>query len=143
MSDEGASDLPLPQAGGGRGVGPRFRLERPTERVRALRKSPTEAEQLLWSKLRRSQLGGLKFSRQMPVAGYVPDFLCRSHKLIIELDGSQHADAIEYDAVRTKNLEALGYRVLRFWNNDLTQNMDGVLEAILGAARGCERVPTP
>ena len=124
-------------------MGPHFRLERPTERVRALRNASTEAEKLLWSKLRRSQLGGLKFSRQMPVAGYVPDFLCRSHKLIVELDGSQHADATDYDAARTVKLEALGYRVLRFWNSDLTGNMEGVLEAILAAARDCERAPTP
>lgn len=124
-------------------MGPRFRLGRPTARARAARSEPTEAETLLWKKLQRSQLGGLKFSRQMPILDYRPDFVCRSHKLIVELDGSQHADAVGYDDHRSKRLEAIGFRVLRFWNSDLTQNMDGVLEAILTAATDAEREPTP
>ncbi len=122
-------------------MGPRFCLGRPTKEVRALRNNATEAEKLLWSRLRGSQLGDLKFSRQMPLAGYRCDFVCRSHKLIVELDGSQHVDAAAYDAQRTANLKGIGLHVIRFWNNDLTANMDGVLEAILSAAAG--RGPTP
>jgi len=79
----------------------------------------------------------------MPIAGYFADFVCRSHKLIVELDGSQHVEAQPHDEVRTKQLEAAGYRVVRFWNNDLTSNMPGVLETILNAAIGTERVPPP
>ncbi len=132
-------------------MGPRYRLGRPTERARGLRNNPTAAEELLWSRLRKSQLGGLKFSRQMPIAGHFADFACRSVKLVVELDGSQHGDMSDGDAERTRRIEALGYKVIRFWNNDLTTNMAGVLEAILAAARGHERgvayeggrVPTP
>lgn len=146
------SALPLPLAGGDRGVGPRppqatpakFRLERPTERARQLRADPTAAEALLWSKLRKSRLGGLTFTRQLPVAGYFGDFGCRGLKLIVELDGSQHVENAEADAERTRRIEAEGYRVIRFWNNDLKSNMDGVLEAILTAATACGwRGPTP
>jgi len=84
-------------------------------------------EQLLWLQLKGGRLGGLKFSRQMPIAGYFGDFVCRAKRLVVELDGSQHADANAYDAERTSALEAAGYRVIRFWNNDLTSNMYGVL----------------
>lgn len=125
-------------------MGPRFRLDRPTARARELRNDPTAAEELLWSKLRKSQLGGLKFSRQMPIAGHLADFACRKAKLVVELDGSQHADMAAADAERTRRIEAEGYRVLRFWNNDLTSNMEGVLQAILAAALpDGERGPTP
>ncbi|MET3722881.1 endonuclease domain-containing protein [Sphingomonas trueperi] len=125
-------------------MGPRFRLDRPTERARKLRNDPTAAEELLWSKLRKSQLGGFKFSRQMPIAGHFADFACRKAKLVVELDGSQHAEMTAADAERTRRIEAEGYRVLRFWNNDLTSNMEGVLQAILTAASpGGERGPTP
>jgi very-short-patch-repair endonuclease len=151
-----ASALPLPPAGGDRGVGPRppratpitesakFRLERPTERARELRNDPTAAEELLWSRLCRSRLDGLKFTRQLPIAGHFADFACRKPKLVIELDGSQHVDAAEADAERTRRMERGGYRAIRFWNNDLTSNMGGVLEAILTAATACGwRGPTP
>lgn len=124
-------------------MGPRHRLDRPTERARDLRNESTNAEQILWRQLKGSRLQGLKFSRQMPIAGYFADFVCRSHRLIVELDGSQHVDASAYDATRTQALEAAGYRVVRFWNNDLTSNMAGVLETILTAAIGTERAPTP
>ena len=124
-------------------MGARFRLGRPTERARELRGNPTEAEKLLWRQLRGSRLGGLKFSQQMPVAGYFRDFLCRSARLVVELDGSQHVEAADYDAARTRTLEAAGYRVLRFWNNDLTTNMAGVLETILNAASAAAGCPPP
>ncbi len=124
-------------------MGPRHRLDRPTERARDLRNEATNAEQMLWRQLKGLRLQDLKFSRQMPIAGFFADFVCRSHKLIVELDGSQHVEAATYDVKRTQALEAAGYRVVRFWNNDLTSNMPGVLETILAAAIGTERVPTP
>ena len=124
-------------------MGSRFRLGRPTALARTLRNNANEIENLLWARLRRRQLGGLKFSRQMPIAGFVADFVCRSARLVIELDGSQHADAVVYDAQRTKAIEAQGYRVIRFWNSDVLTNMDGVLETIRGAAISGDREPTP
>ena len=124
-------------------MGPSHRLDRPTERARNLRNDATNAEQMLWRQLKGSRLQDLKFSRQMPIAGYFADFVCRSHKLIVELDGSQHIEGQPHDDARTKQLEAAGYRVVRFWNNDLTSNMPSVLETILNAAIGTERVPTP
>lgn len=143
VGDGEDSALPLPKAGGDRGVGPRFRLDRPTEKARALRNNPTAAEELLWSRLRKSQLGGLTFMRQIPVAGYFGDFGCRKAKLVVELDGSQHLDSAA-DEERTRRIESEGYRVIRFWNNDLTPNMEGVLQTILAAAfPNGERAPTP
>lgn len=114
-------------------MGPRYRLDRPTERARELRHAPTAAESLLWSRLRRSQLGGLKFTRQLPTAGHFADFACRGARLVVELDGSQHVEMSVQDAERTRRIEAEGYRVIRFWNNDLMSNMEGVLQAILAA----------
>ncbi|MEP7007211.1 MAG: DUF559 domain-containing protein [Sphingomonas bacterium] len=124
-------------------MGARFRLGRPTERARELRNELTLHEELLWLRLKGGRLNGLKFSRQMPIAGYFGDFVCRRAKLIVELDGGQHADAEAYDAERTRSIEAAGYRVIRFWNNDLTSNMDGVLETIVAAADVAGREPTP
>ncbi len=124
-------------------MGPRFRLDRPTEEARALRNNATLHEAILWRRLKASQLEGLKFTRQLPIAGFKADFACRSHRLVVELDGSQHADAVEYDTARTRAIEKASYRVIRFWNNDLTSNMDGVLETILTTARDLEREPTP
>ena len=124
-------------------MGSRFKLGRPTAEVRALRNNPTPHETMLWLQLKGSRLVGLKFSRQMPIAGYRVDFVCRSRRLVVELDGSQHAEALEYDAGRTRAIEQAGYRVIRFWNNDLTSNMDGVLETIAAAALGSDREPTP
>jgi crossover junction endodeoxyribonuclease RuvC len=79
----------------------------------------------------------------MPIAGYFGDFACRAKRLVVELDGSQHVEAEAYDLERTSALERAGYRVIRFWNNDLTSNMDGVLETIAAAADVTGREPTP
>ena len=126
-------------------MGARFRLGRPTERARDLRNDPSLHEQLLWLRLKGGRLKGLKFSRQLPIAGYFGHFVCRAKRLVVELDGSQHAEAADeaYDAERTFALEAAGYRVIRFWNSDLTSNMDGVLETIVNAADVAGREPTP
>jgi len=101
--------------------------------ARNLRQNPTEAEKRLWSRLRRKQLGGYRFRRQSPIGGYVVDFVCPSRKIIIEVDGGQHSAS--RDADRTKWLEGEGYRVLRYWNHDVLENTDGVLNDILSNLR--------
>ena len=99
--------------------------------ARRLRRNQTDAERVLWFQLRGRRLRGLKFKRQVPIDRYVVDFCCSDARLIIELDGGQHATRILEDSNRTKILEAMGYLVLRFWNNDVLQNNEGVLEEIL------------
>ncbi len=101
--------------------------------ARALRKSPTDAEAILWSRLRNRQMAGRKFRRQVPLLGYVVDFVSLDARLIVELDGRQHADRAEQDAKRTSDLEAAGFIVLRFWNTDIFTGLDGVLTAIHAA----------
>ena len=98
-------------------------------RARLLRRESTPAEKLLWRALRETKLA--KFRRQMPVGPYFADFAAFSERLIIELDGGQHSP--EVDAARTRFIEAQGYRVLRFWNNDVIENVEGVLAAITDA----------
>ncbi len=102
--------------------------KRLTPLARKLRKDPTEAEKRLWSRLKGEQLGA-RFTRQYPIGSAVIDFACGSLRLVIELDGGQHADS-QSDLVRTGLIEAQGYRVIRFWNNDVLANTDGVLTVI-------------
>src|SRR3972149_4083951 len=98
--------------------------------ARELRKNPTEAERKLWKYLRLRQLGGYKFRRQQPLGSYIVDFVCFEKKLIVELDGGQHSIQINYDAKRTEWLETHGFRVLRFWNNDVLEEIEIVKELI-------------
>jgi very-short-patch-repair endonuclease len=107
------------------------------EKARQLRANATDREVRLWRHLRRSPLLGSHFRRQVPIGPYVADFVCMAARLIIEVDGSQHGDAAfkARDDVRTRWLEREGYRVLRFWN-DLSENINGVLEAIHAALYG-------
>ncbi len=102
-----------------------------TKLARKLRQNLTDAERRLWYRLRASRLEGHKFRRQIPIGKYIADFVCESTKLIVELDGGQHSDMTDQDAKRTIELEHFGYHVIRFWNNDVFENMDGVLGAIL------------
>ncbi len=102
--------------------------KRLTPMARKLRKNPTEAEQRLWLRLRGEQLGA-RFTRQYPIGNAVVDFACRSLRLAVELDGGQHANS-EADMARTRMIETMGYRVIRFWNNDVLANTEGVLTAI-------------
>jgi len=99
--------------------------------ARRLRRSQTDAERALWLRLRDRRLAGWKFKRQTPIDRFIVDFCCADSKLIVELDGGQHAVQTAQDAERTQTLSALGYLVLRFWNNDVLTNIDGVLEDIL------------
>ena len=100
-------------------------------RARILRNSATDAERCLWQHLRLKQLGGFKFRRQVPLQGYIADFLCMELKLVVELDGGQHADQTAYDEIRTGVLQGAGYRVLRYWNDDALLHTAEVLEDIL------------
>lgn len=105
----------------------------PHDYAQQLRLQPTDAEHRIWQRLRARQLGW-KFRRQVPLCGYIVDFCCHERRLIVELDGGQHADSA-YDQERDQTLRKQGYRVLRFWNNDVLTNTDGVMEVIL---RACE-----
>ncbi len=110
--------------------------------ARQLRRDATNAEHLLWKQLRNRQVGGLNFRRQVPIGPYVADFVCLELRLIVEVDGGQHAAERDRDAARTAWLESRGYRVIRFWNNEVIENMDGVVEAIQRAA-GATISPSP
>ena len=101
-------------------------------RARKLRQNATDAETLLWRHLRDRRLAGFKFRRQHVIGHYIVDYVCPSEKLIVELDGGQHADRADYDERRTGYLESNGFRVVRFWNNDLLRDVDSVLVVILG-----------
>ena len=98
-----------------------------------LRKNPTDAERRLWRHLRRKGLNGLRFRRQAPIGPYIADFYCAAQSLVIEVDGGQHGASA--DAARDTWLALHGYRVLRFWNNDVLSNTEAVLAAILEGAR--------
>ncbi len=99
--------------------------------ARTLRRNQTDAERKLWSRIRNRQLLGFKFRRQFPIAPYIVDFVCAEARLIVELDGSQHRTAQEYDRKRSEYLMQCGYRVIRFWDNDALLATDAVLEKIL------------
>jgi len=101
--------------------------------ARRLRRSFTDAETKLWTRLRARQLRAVKFRRQEPLGPYIVDFCSPDPKLVVEVDGGQHAEEIERDAVRTTALEEMGFRAIRFWNNEVLQNLDGVCERIAGA----------
>jgi len=103
--------------------------------ARKLRRNSTDVEALPWSQLRASRLSGRKFVRQFPIGRAVVDLACRSAKLAIKLDGGQHATALSEDADRTAMIEAYGYSVIRFWNDEVTENLDGMLEEIIQALR--------
>ena len=103
-----------------------------TNRARRLRRQSTDAERKLWNRLRSRAINGFKFVRQEPIGPYVVDFICRERGLVIEVDGGQHATD-KRDIVRDRWLADRPLRVLRFWNNDVLGNMDGVLETIANA----------
>ena len=99
-------------------------------RARQLRKNLTDAERLLWQRIRYKQVDGCKFRRQQPIGPYIVDFVCFEKKLVVEVDGGQHAEKHLDDSKRTEWLATQGFRVLRFWNHDVLRHLDGVVEAI-------------
>ena len=108
-----------------------------------MRHEPTEAERVLWRLLRAKRLAGWKWRRQQPIGSYIVDFVCFETRLIVEADGSQHVDD-KYDVRRDTWLRAQGFRLLRFWNNDVIGRPDAVSEAILSALIGeASASPTP
>ena len=115
--------------------------KRLTPVARTLRWRSTDAENRLWYYLRGRRFEGAKFIRQFPIGPHVADFACRSFRLAIELDGGQHSP--ELDAPRTRIIEAFGYRVIRFWNNDVLENTDGVLEVIRREVELARNNPLP
>lgn len=100
--------------------------------AKRMRREPTDAERVLWKMLRAKQFGGFKFKRQEQIGDYIADFVCFSERLIVEADGSQHAES-ESDRLRDEWLENQGFRVIRFWNNDILTNKEGVAQTILAA----------
>jgi very-short-patch-repair endonuclease len=100
------------------------------ERARHLRQHRTEAEIAIWQRLRRKQLDGARFRQQFPIGPYIVDFLCLQRRLIIEIDGGQHATNVAADAARTTWLASQSFHVMRFWNNDVSDNLDGVIDTI-------------
>ena len=115
----------------GEGQGGGYTARMASRIARRLRSNPTDAEKLLWSRLRRGQLGEHKFRRQAPIGPYVVDFVCFPARLVVEVDGGQHATRVEADAVRTKWLESEGFKIVRFWNNEVFDKADGVVQTIL------------
>jgi very-short-patch-repair endonuclease len=110
-------------------------IPRPNRRnARKMRKAMTEAELKLWNELRAHRLMGLGFRRQLPIADYIIDFACPDKKLIVEVDGSQHGEQADADAIRDRRLEALGWTVIRFWNDDVLRDIDGVCQHIVTVA---------
>ncbi|MGF6351136.1 endonuclease domain-containing protein [Variovorax sp. W2I14] len=119
--------------------------ERERARVRAgsLRETPTDAEALLWYHLRDRRLANYKFRRQRPIGPYFADFACLEAKLILELDGGQHVEAAAYDESRTHFMQGQGYRVLRFWNNEVLTQTESVRERVLQALQEGSPHPNP
>ena len=110
------------------------------KRARRLRHDQTDAERQLWFRVRDRRLEGLKFRRQAPLGQFVVDFCCEDAHLVVEVDGGQHNEN-DRDVLRTKALETMGYLVLRFWNNDVLTNINGVLETIVSTAK--QNIPEP
>jgi len=101
-----------------------------TSIAKQLRKNSTDAENLLWMRLQRKQVEGLKFRRQEPIGNYIVDFVCFECKVVVEVDGGQHVDDKDRDRHRDERLGVDGFKVLRFWNHEVLQNIDAVLEVI-------------
>ena len=119
----------------------RGRDQKRAGRARSLWRALTPAELTLWTRIRGRRLGGFKFARQEPIDRYYVDFVCRQRRLIIELDGGQHAESPE-DKHRDRTLCSLGYRVIRIWNNEVIENLDGVLQRLLSELEKPPLTPT-
>ena len=104
--------------------------------AKQLRANLTDAEKFIWQFLRRKQLDGFKFRKQVPIGTYVVDFACLEVLVVIELDGGQHMEDSQYDAKRDQWLQKEGYKVLRFWNNEVFKDIENILETILKTCQG-------
>ena len=113
------------------------------DRARELRRTNTQVEARIWEALRNRKLGGWKWKRQVPRGSYIVDFLCIEAKLVVELDGGQHAEQVACDERRTRYLEGLGYRLLRVWNHSVVEDASGVCDTILAACGGEAPLLTP
>ena len=113
------------------------------ERARRFRREQTEAEKKLWARLRSRQLVGLKFRRQFVIGPFITDLCCFEKRLVVELDGGQHADQFDADRRRSDFLLSRSYRVLRFWDNEVMENIDAVLERIAEALADPTAEPSP
>ena len=114
---------------------------RSSTKARDLRASSTDAERRLWQYLRGRQIAGCKFRRQHPFGPFVLDFVCLERNVVVELDGGQHVDTVRYDQERTRYLERAGFVVLRFWNNDVFGNAEGVIDVISDALQRANPSP--
>jgi very-short-patch-repair endonuclease len=135
--NESSSPLPLAGEGLGERVSGAKAAEDKSERkarllknAKTLRTHQTETEQRLWYHLRAHRFMDMKVKRQKPIGRYIVDFVCEEYRLIVEIDGGQHSDQVTYDENREAWLRSQGYTVLRFWNNDVMQNLEAVLEQI-------------
>ncbi|HJR74301.1 MAG TPA: endonuclease domain-containing protein [Luteimonas sp.] len=106
------------------------------DHAKRMRIGQTDAEAKLWLHLRGKRFSGFKFKRQQPIGPFIVDFVCLRCRVVVEADGGQHTDAAAYDQSRTNWLEEQGFRVLRFWNNDILQRTNDVLDSILNALNG-------
>lgn len=113
------------------------------QKARALRHQATDAERRLWQHLKGRRFGGIKFRRQYPIAGYIADFAAPEIRLIVELDGGQHLERGEYDARRSRRIMCNGYRVLRFWNDDVLLRTEDVLAEIMRMIDATPPQPSP
>jgi len=109
--------------------------ERLIKFAKSMRRQPTNAEAIIWATLRGARMQGFKFKRQQPIGAYIVDFVCFECGLVVEIDGGQHADDVSADQYRTQWLQSQGFRVLRFWNNEVIERRDDVLESIIRALR--------
>ena len=114
----------------GRGKNKDRMISRLTNLAKTLRKRSTDAELILWQRIKARRLEGIKFRRQQPIEDFIVDFLSFENRIIIELDGGQHVEDRQKDRERDKLLTEAGFKVLRFWNNEIFENLDGVLERI-------------
>ncbi|MEJ2033833.1 MAG: DUF559 domain-containing protein [Deltaproteobacteria bacterium] len=101
-----------------------------SDRARELRRNQTEAEKAFWFRMRNRRLDGYKFRRQVPIGPYIADFVCMAARFVVEIDGGQHSERVDYDHRRECFLQKKGYEILRFWNNEVLENMDGVLTTL-------------
>jgi very-short-patch-repair endonuclease len=112
------------------------------DRARVLRRDMTDAEKRIWRILRSRQMDGHRFRRQVPIGSYIADFVCHDARLIIELDGGQHSGSSQLEADRSRFLQDQGYRILRFWNNEVLSNLEGVHTMIAEELRRHHPLPT-